>query len=165
MHFFFRRAILLFAPFVTAYPQPEPCSGWCFKDLRDPNVVYKNGTYYRFTSHLNFTVSTAPSIRGPWEQKGSSLPNGSIITIPMRNSGDEGDDPVEYKPPEMWAPDVFLVNQTYYMTYSVTRGGRPNEIGIATSKTLEPGSWTDHGSLGYVHRELDTSMTFIIAMY
>lgn len=75
------------------------------------------------------------------------LPNGTTVTIPMFKPKKPGDGPLQYKDPELWAPDVLLIGDTYYMTYTVTRGGRPNEIGIATSKTLEPRSWIDHGRL------------------
>lgn len=38
---------------------------------------------------------------------------------------------------------------TYYMYYVLSKiGTRNSEIGVASSKTMEPGSWTDHGSVG-----------------
>ena len=47
------------------------------------------------------------------------------------------------------APDVTLVGDTYYLYYTVSAFGVQNSaIGVATSKTLAPGSWTDHGSTG-----------------
>lgn len=145
-----RRAILLFAPLASACPSPEPCEGWCFKDLRDPAVVLKGNTFYRFTSHNNFTISTAPSIAGPWTKKGSALNNGTLMNMPLPKPGPQkhGDHPPIDKGPALWAPDVLLIDDTYYMTYTATRGGSPNNIGIATSMTMEPWSWTDHGSLG-----------------
>lgn len=152
MNLLLRKAILLFAPLVAAYPPPEPCTGWCYYDLRDPNVVYKNGTYYRFTTHHNFTIATAPSITGPWERHGSALRNGSTIDLPMP-AAKNGEPPLKYELPALWAPDVLLINDTYYMTYSVTRGGSPSEIGCATSKTMEADSWEDHGSIGLVLQE------------
>lgn len=120
----------------------------CYKDLRDPHVAYRDGTYYRFTTHGNFTISTAPSISGPWEKRGSALHNGSIIEIPMPEPKKGSKHRLKYTLPWLWAPDVFLVGDLYYMTYTITRGGRPNDIGVATSETMEPGSWTDHGSVG-----------------
>lgn len=150
MNIFLRKAILLLAPLVAAYPEPEPCTGWCYYDLRDPNVVYSNGTYYRFTTHHNFTIATAPSITGPWEKRGSALRDGSTIKLPMP-AAKHGGPPLKYELPALWAPDVLFMNDTYYMTYTVTRPGRrSNDIGIATSHTLEPDSWDDHGSIGYV---------------
>jgi len=50
---------------------------------------------------------------------------------------------------DTWAPDVSLVDGTYYAFYAVScMGFQGSQIGVATSATLEPGSWTDHGSLG-----------------
>lgn len=47
------------------------------------------------------------------------------------------------------APDVHYQNDLYYMYYVLSKTGtQDSEIGVATSKTLEPGSWTDHGSIG-----------------
>lgn len=154
MHTVFRRVILLFAPFALAYSPPEPCTGWCFRHLRDPNVVVKDGVYYRFTTHDNFTVSTAPSISGPWEKRGSVLHNGSMINVPLPKGTKHPEQPQKPKPPQLWAPDVYLIDDTYYLTYTVTRGGGPDDIGVATSKTLEPGSWEDHGSVGYVSKAM-----------
>lgn len=40
-------------------------------------------------------------------------------------------------------------NDQYYMYYVLSQIGTQNsQIGVATSKTMEPGSWTDHGSVG-----------------
>ncbi|KAH9838809.1 putative arabinan endo-1,5-alpha-L-arabinosidase A [Teratosphaeria destructans] len=50
---------------------------------------------------------------------------------------------------DMWAPDVHFGGDTYYLYYAVSSFGTQNSfIGVATSKTMEPGSWTDHGSTG-----------------
>lgn len=47
------------------------------------------------------------------------------------------------------APDVFNMAGTYYMYYSVSVIGSQNsDIGVATSQTMDSGSWTDHGSIG-----------------
>ena len=47
------------------------------------------------------------------------------------------------------APDVFYYKPTYYLFYSVSQSGSQNsDIGVATSPTMEQGSWTDYGSLG-----------------
>lgn len=47
------------------------------------------------------------------------------------------------------APDVTLVGDTYYLYYTVSSFGvQDSAIGVATSKTLKVGSWTDHGSTG-----------------
>ena len=47
------------------------------------------------------------------------------------------------------APDVFNLEGTYYLYYSVsTSGSQVSDIGVATSTTMDPGSWVDHGSIG-----------------
>lgn len=41
------------------------------------------------------------------------------------------------------------MGDTYYLYYTVSAfGGQNSAIGVATSKTLKPGSWTDHGATG-----------------
>jgi arabinan endo-1,5-alpha-L-arabinosidase len=49
-----------------------------------------------------------------------------------------------------WAPDIQLVNGTYYLYYSYSAFGKNTSvIGVATNKTLHPDSpdfkWVDHG--------------------
>lgn len=56
---------------------------------------------------------------------------------------------MEFCVDHMQAPDVYKVNDEYHVYYSVsTLGSRNSAIGLATSRTMEPGSWTDHGSIG-----------------
>ena len=119
------------APAVT-YPAPGACSGSC--GTHDPSLIRRSdGTYFRFTTNGHIGVSTAPSITGPWTNKGAALSKGSSLT--------QGSD--------QWAPDVTLVGSTYYMYYAVSQFGSQNSgIGVATSTTLEAGSWTDHGTTG-----------------
>lgn len=62
------------------YAAPGACSGDCQGDLHDPAVVYNGqGTYYRFVTHGNIQIATAPSISGPWSTQGAALPEGSMI--------------------------------------------------------------------------------------
>jgi arabinan endo-1,5-alpha-L-arabinosidase len=50
---------------------------------------------------------------------------------------------------DLQAPDVHLVNGQYYLYYAVSTFGSQNSaIGLATSPTMEAGSWTDHGAVG-----------------
>lgn len=44
---------------------------------------------------------------------------------------------------------MHLIDGTYYLYYSISTMGTPNStIGVATSQTLESGSWQDHGEIG-----------------
>ncbi|KXL43420.1 glycoside hydrolase family 43 protein [Acidomyces richmondensis BFW] len=123
---------------VVAYPPVGACSGNCTGYVRDPSVVIKDGIYYRFTTNGGINIATASSIAGPWKYIGAALPHGSKIQL--ESLDDSG---------VLWAPDVIYIKGKYYLTY--TKPGNQNrdsQIGVATSTTLEPGSWTDHGSVG-----------------
>ncbi|RMZ31426.1 hypothetical protein D0859_04427 [Hortaea werneckii] len=102
-----------------------------------PRRVY-DGHYYSFSTHGLTVISRASkkgSIDGYWEIIGSVLDAGSSVI----------DNPGSTDP---WAPDVHKVGDTYYDYYSVSQfGSQISAIGLATSKTLMPGSWTDHGEV------------------
>ncbi|KIX04382.1 uncharacterized protein Z518_05250 [Rhinocladiella mackenziei CBS 650.93] len=117
------------------WPEPEPCTGNC-TFIHDPSIIKReDGTFFRFSTNGNIAIASAPSMTGPWEYLGAMLPEGSVIQVTENQ--------------EIWCPDVFLINDTYYAYYAVSRSGlQSSDIGVATSKTLELGTWTDHGSLG-----------------
>ncbi|CAE7196904.1 unnamed protein product [Rhizoctonia solani] len=103
-------------------PRPRPASGnW-------------SGYYYVFSTHGG--VARSKALRGPWTAIGSYLPTGcSVITA---NAGHC----------DTWAPDVVNINGTYFVYYSISQFGTQNSvIGVATSKTMEYGTWTDHGAV------------------
>jgi arabinan endo-1,5-alpha-L-arabinosidase len=62
------------------YRDPEPCHGNC-SWTHDPNIVYNNGTYWRFATSGNIAVSTAPFLQGPWTYKGALLQHGTRIHL------------------------------------------------------------------------------------
>lgn len=118
-----------------AYTNPLSCSGTC-TNAHDPSLVRRDdGTYFRFSTGGKIAVHTAPSIQGPWVYKGAALPNGSKISKPGNQ--------------DLWAPDIFKVGSTYYLYYSVSSFGSQNSaVGVATSTTMDVGSWIDLGSTG-----------------
>jgi arabinan endo-1,5-alpha-L-arabinosidase len=118
-----------------AYANPLSCSGTC-TNAHDPSLVRRDdGTYFRFSTGGKVAVHTAPSIQGPWTYKGAALPNGSKIN----KAGNQ----------DLWAPDVSKVGNTYYLYYSVSSfGSQDSAVGVATSTTMDVGSWTDLGSTG-----------------
>lgn len=119
---------------VAAYANPGACSGSCW--THDPSVVRRSdGTYFRFSTGSKIGIYSASSLSGPWTLQGSAIPDGSSVNL----SGND----------DLWAPDVQLIDDTYYLYYSVSSfGSQSSAIGYATSTTLEYGSWTDHGSTG-----------------
>ena len=141
-------SILLFvllqaANFVDAYRDPLPCTGMCH-DTHDPSIIQRasDGLYFRFATGGGIDFYTAPSITGPWSSAGVVLPNGSSIN----NSGSD----------DAWAPDVHLVDGIYYCYYAVsTFGTQISAIGVATSPTMDAGTWVDHGSTGLSSKDGD----------
>ncbi|CAN9366158.1 unnamed protein product [Alternaria alternata] len=116
------------------YPDPEPCRGNCTW-IHDPSILYEDGKYWRFSTSGNIAIATASSLEGPWRYEGALLHNGTSIMV--------------HPEQDIWAPSVTKRGDTYYCHYSVSRIGLQNSsIGVATSLSLEPGSWQDHGDIG-----------------
>ena len=131
----FLALIATFAASSSAYANPGSCSGSC--QVHDPALIQRSsdGTYFRFSTGNKIQIATASSIEGPWTIKGSALPSGSKIDL----AGNQ----------DLWAPDVRQIGSTYYLYYAVsTFGSQSSGIGVATSSTMDVGTWTDHGSVG-----------------
>ncbi|KAI2628187.1 glycosyl hydrolase [Xylaria nigripes] len=120
---------------VLGYANPEICSGTC-NNTHDPSIIRRSdGTYFRFSSNGKIDIHSAPDITGPWTFEGEAIPSGSSIDLPGNQ--------------DLWAPDVSLVGDTYYLYYAVSQSGsQDSAIGVATSATLDVESWTDHGATG-----------------
>lgn len=125
------------------YAKPGACTGVCV-DTHDPSVIRRSsdGTYFRFSTGGLISIHTAPDITGPWTFACKMLSTNSKVT----KHGNPGSD--------LWAPDVSLIGDTYYVYYSVSTFGTQNSgIGLATSKTMNCGSFTDVGSVGITSRD------------
>lgn len=126
-----------YAAAASTWPLPHNVTGEAVLGgiyVHDPSVVKYNGYYYSFTTHELVAIGKAPTLSGPWSHIGSILSADSIINLPGNN--------------DTWAPDVLEVNGTFYCFYAVsTFGSQDSAIGVATSRTLQPGSWTDHGQV------------------
>lgn len=120
----------------ASWPDPEPCTGNCTW-VHDPSVIERasDGTWFRLSTSGNIAIASAPALTGPWTYQGAMLPGGTSIQV--------------INGQEIWAPDVSLIGNTYYTYYAVSKIGlQTSDIGVATSSSLDPGSWTDHGSIG-----------------
>jgi arabinan endo-1,5-alpha-L-arabinosidase len=129
-------AALAWAPTISAYANPGACSGVC-TNAHDPSIIRRqsDGTYFRFSTGGKVAIHTAPSISGPWTYKCAMLPSGSSIQL----AGNQ----------DLWAPDVSLVGSDYYVYYTVSTFGQQNSaIGLATSATMDCGSFKDLGTTG-----------------
>jgi arabinan endo-1,5-alpha-L-arabinosidase len=129
-------SFLLQVDFSSAFADPLECSGTC-TNSHDPSIIQRSsdGTYFRFSTGGGLSIHTADSITGSWTYVGVVLESGSSIN----NAGSD----------DAWAPDVHLVGDTYYLYYAVSSfGTQESVIGVATSSSMDPGTWTDHGSTG-----------------
>ncbi|KAL3658366.1 hypothetical protein V7S43_016746 [Phytophthora oleae] len=128
-------SLLLSTGSVTCYANPETCTGTC-TNAHDPSIIRRSdGTYFRFSTGGKIAVHSAPDIVGPWTYLGAAVPNGSTIDL-------DGND-------DLWAPDVHLVGDEYYLYYSVSTFGSQNSaIGLTRSSTMDIDTWTDSGSTG-----------------
>jgi arabinan endo-1,5-alpha-L-arabinosidase len=116
----------------TDYPFPNLGN----VQVHDPNILSYNGELYLFKGAIGIDVFKAVNISGPWTPYGTVLDGPSVIDKPSVNRT------------HPWAPTVIASNNTFYCFYAVTKAGTRNSaIGLATSTTLEPHSWTDHGAL------------------
>jgi arabinan endo-1,5-alpha-L-arabinosidase len=121
-------------PSATAatYPSPEPISGATY--AHDPSMVKTaSGRYYLFYTGGGIEISTSTN-RSNWSSDGQVLPGGATWAKAYGGWND------------LWAPDVSYHNGVYWLYYAVS-SFRSNQsaIGLATSTTAAPGSWTDHG--------------------
>jgi arabinan endo-1,5-alpha-L-arabinosidase len=125
----------------SSWPLPHNITGfnrpgtWGGIHLHDPSIVKgPDRKYYSFSTHGLISTSRADSLNGNWKHLGPALSAPSVVALPGRN--------------DTWAPDVHHANGTYHAYYSVsTFGSQKSGVGVATSKTLLPGSWTDHGAV------------------
>jgi arabinan endo-1,5-alpha-L-arabinosidase len=116
----------------ASYPSPGPVTG--DTSVHDPSMVRApDGTYYLFSTHEGIEIRTSTD-RIHFTRDGSVLPGGATWASAYGNDTD------------IWAPDVSYHNGTYWLYYAVSSfGSSHSAIGLATSSTAEPGSWTDHG--------------------
>ncbi|EJD49251.1 Arabinanase/levansucrase/invertase [Auricularia subglabra TFB-10046 SS5] len=130
-----------------AQSYPNPISGVGQTNCRDPAMTYRpeTKTYYMFSTGQGMKIFKAPAITGPWTLSGYVMPNNcSIVDNPGRC--------------DLWAGDIARIGGQYVLYYSASQVGSANAvIGVATSATMDPGSWTDHGevirsdgSLGFI---------------
>jgi arabinan endo-1,5-alpha-L-arabinosidase len=136
--------LALWSATTCAYVNPIECTSGVCNNAHDPSLIRRDdGTYFRFSTGGSnagaIPIFTAKAINGPWVAAGTVLPKGSTIN---RYNG--------AKKFDLWAPDVSKVGDTYYLYYSMSQafGVNNSTIGVATSKTLETGSWTDLGESG-----------------
>lgn len=109
--------------------------------VHDPSVVYEDGTYYVFGSHLAGAKSTDLM---NWTMIGSGVNTTNPI---INNPREEMKEAFEWaKTTTFWAPDVIkLSDGRYYMYYCTCEGSSPlASLGLAVSDKVE-GPYNDLG--------------------
>ena len=117
----------------SAYPQPGSVAG--ATAIHDPAMVIRpSAPRYAAFGSQNTTILSNDRV--------SFAAGGPYFPVP----------PGWWQPYEegvaidVWAPDVSLHNGQYWMYYSVSKfGSQRSAIGLATSPSGLPGTWTDRG--------------------
>ncbi|KAF9261025.1 glycoside hydrolase family 43 protein [Marasmius fiardii PR-910] len=116
---------------ILAVPNPLPGSDNIV--VRDPTIWYNpsSSKYFVFSTGGGIRIFTSPSLTGPWTQVGTVMPTGcSKINHPGNC--------------ELWAPSISFTLGKYVLYYAAsTIGSQDSVIGVATSPSMEPGTWTD----------------------
>jgi arabinan endo-1,5-alpha-L-arabinosidase len=107
--------------------------------IHDPVLIRERGTYHLFGTGRGIASFSSPDLRS-WKQEPpvfDTPPAWTASVVP----GFQG---------RFWAPDISLHDDTYYLYYCVSAGGKiTSAIGVATNKTLDRSSkdfrWIDHG--------------------
>ncbi|KAI9660660.1 MAG: hypothetical protein M1821_010012 [Bathelium mastoideum] len=111
-----------------------PATNFANLNVHDPCIVQNSGKYYAFSTGGLLEYYKADSLNGPWASQGSVFSKAPNIN----NAGNT----------DLWAPDLHQVNGVYYLYYAAsTFGSQTSVIGLATSTSLNVGSWTDHGAV------------------
>lgn len=108
-------------------------------EAHDPVIAKDGDTYYLFYTGKGINVKSSKDLVS-WKEEASvfaETPAWVTETVP-KFGGD------------IWAPDIFYHDGTFYLYYAVSAFGRnTSAIGVATNKTLNPKSpdfaWKDHG--------------------
>jgi arabinan endo-1,5-alpha-L-arabinosidase len=116
----------------ATYPNPETISGATY--AHDPSMVKTAaGRYYLFYTGGGIQISTSTD-RVHWSAAGQVLPGGASWAKAYGGWNN------------LWAPDVSYHNGSYWLYYAISSfGSNHSAIGLATSPTAAPGSWTDRG--------------------
>lgn len=121
----------------------------------DPTMLRaSDGTYVVYSTHNGLQARTSSDL-SRFSGNGAALSNGAGWAAQYMDGDARA----------MWAPDASFHDGTHYLYYSAsTFGSNTSAIGLATSSTGMPGSWTDQGevitsSSGDNFNAIDPSLT------
>lgn len=132
-------AILLLGAAEDAAGQEEEAEAAGEPGAHDPVLIKEGDTYHLFATGRGVTTRSSKDLKA-WSRPRrvfEETPKWVLEILPDFDGN-------------IWAPDIFEHDGTFYLYYSVSAFGRNNSaIGVATTSTLDPDSpdygWTDHG--------------------
>jgi arabinan endo-1,5-alpha-L-arabinosidase len=118
----------------TTYPDPLPLTGQ--QIIHDPTVEHlDNGQYVAYSTGGIIGARLSKDMR-QWDDAGNAFATPPSWWYEYNDKADP------------WAPDLSYRDGTYWLYYAVSSwGSNHSAIGVATSPTGMPGTWTDHGKV------------------
>ncbi|MFF3938164.1 arabinan endo-1,5-alpha-L-arabinosidase [Streptomyces phaeofaciens] len=116
----------------VTYPDPQPVTGR--QIIHDPTVLrLRTGGYVAYSTGGVIGARTSKD-RVHWDDAGNAFAEPPSWWYAYNDTGDP------------WAPDLSHRAGRYWLYYAVSSWGTNHSaIGVATSPTGLPGTWTDHG--------------------
>ncbi|MCD7439643.1 arabinan endo-1,5-alpha-L-arabinosidase [Streptomyces lincolnensis] len=116
------------------YPDPQPITGQ--QIIHDPTVIrLKSGGYVAYSTGGVIGARLSKD-RVHWDDSGNAFAEPPSWWYEYNDTGDP------------WAPDISYRAGRYWLYYAVSSWGTNHSaIGVATSLTGLPGTWTDHGKV------------------
>jgi arabinan endo-1,5-alpha-L-arabinosidase len=117
-----------------SYPDPQPITGQ--QIIHDPTVLrLKSGQYVAYSTGGVIGARLSKD-RVHWEDSGNAFAEPPDWWYEYNDTGDP------------WAPDISYRAGRYWLYYAVSSWGTNHSaIGVATSPSGLPGTWTDHGKV------------------
>ncbi|MEU3842284.1 arabinan endo-1,5-alpha-L-arabinosidase [Streptomyces sp. NPDC028635] len=117
----------------AAYPDPQPITGQ--QIVHDPTVIrLKSGGYVAYSTGGVIGARTSED-RRQWDDAGNAFATPPSWWYRYSDTADP------------WAPDISYRDGRYWLYYAVSSWGTNHSaVGVATSPTGLPGTWTDHGT-------------------
>ncbi|MEV0096972.1 arabinan endo-1,5-alpha-L-arabinosidase [Streptomyces sp. NPDC050738] len=116
----------------VSYPDPQPITGQ--QIIHDPTVIPLKGGGYVAYSTGGIIGARLSKDRKQWDDAGNAFAAPPAWWYEYNATGDP------------WAPDISYRDGRYWLYYAVSSWGTNHSaIGVATSTSGLPGTWTDHG--------------------
>ncbi|MFF4499638.1 arabinan endo-1,5-alpha-L-arabinosidase [Streptomyces sp. NPDC001401] len=115
-----------------SYPDPLPLTGQ--QIIHDPTVIHlKSGGYVAYSTGGVIGARLSTDLHH-WDDAGNAFATPPSWWYEYNNTGDP------------WAPDISRRDGRYWLYYAVSSWGTNHSaIGVATSRSGLPGTWTDQG--------------------